>query len=305
MSVDLQVARDLNGNGTAGDDPSEVRPLFKSDARYYEPAGAVSWDVSMEATRPDWRIKLKPGDKVSINVTYDVHKSSWYESMGILPLLFAQGTGDPAAKDPFDDDAAVRAMYDAGGILTHGRLPENIDAKAGLDLNIRNPKKLKSKGTRVPEGGIEIDGFGYSVGGFSAFRGFPKSQMRPPVVKRGTSVTFTTLDALYGQPDSDQAWHTITSCQTPCNKGSGIGYPLAGGPLKFDSGQLGFGTGTSEEVTTQSSTYTTPPLTKRGKTYTYFCRIHPFMRGSIRVKGKRHKGGGKPGGPKPGGSSSA
>jgi hypothetical protein len=28
-------------------------------------------------------------------------------------------------------------------------------------------------------------------------------------------------------------------------------------------------------------------LTKPGKTYTYFCRIHPFMRGSIRVKGKK------------------
>jgi plastocyanin len=39
-------------------------------------------------------------------------------------------------------------------------------------------------------------------------------------------------------------------------------------------------------VTTGTSDYTTPPLTKPGKTYTYFCRIHPFMRGSVRVKGK-------------------
>ena len=30
-----------------------------------------------------------------------------------------------------------------------------------------------------------------------------------------------------------------------------------------------------------------PPLTKAGKTYTYFCRIHPFMRGSVRVKDKK------------------
>jgi plastocyanin len=32
---------------------------------------------------------------------------------------------------------------------------------------------------------------------------------------------------------------------------------------------------------------TTPPLTKAGKTYTYFCRIHPFMHGSVRVKDKK------------------
>jgi plastocyanin len=37
-------------------------------------------------------------------------------------------------------------------------------------------------------------------------------------------------------------------------------------------------------VTTGSAVYTTPTFKKPG-TYTYFCRIHPFMRGSIRVKG--------------------
>ena len=52
----------------------------------------------------------------------------------------------------------------------------------------------------------------------------------------------------------------------------------------FSYGQLGYGTGTSSEVTTGSNQFTTPPLTKAGKTYTYFCRIHPFMRGSIRVR---------------------
>ena len=41
--------------------------------------------------------------------------------------------------------------------------------------------------------------------------------------------------------DTDQVWHSITSCKAPCNRGSGIGYPLANGPIKFDSGQLGYG----------------------------------------------------------------
>ena len=281
--VDLQVARDGPDAGSIdGDDPAEVRPLFRSDAHYYEPAGPISWDVAMTATRPDWRIALKAGDTVSVNVTYDVSKSSWYESMGILPLANAPA-GDPAAKDPFDDEAAVAAMYNEGGILTHGRLPENIDAKARKNLKLPDPRDIRSKGRRVPKGGIKIEGFRYSRGGYSANKGFPTRLMRPPVIRPGQSVTFTNVDSPFGSPDEQQVWHSVTSCKAPCNRGSGIGYPLARGPVKFDSGQLGFGTGTSTEVTTGSDTFTTPPLTKPG-TYTYFCRIHPFMRGSVRVK---------------------
>ena len=35
-------------------------------------------------------------------------------------------------------------------------------------------------------------------------------------------------------------------------------------------------------------TWRTPKRLKRG-TYTYFCRVHPFMRGAFRVKGKKAK----------------
>ena len=286
LFVDLQVARDGTDAGTVdGDDPAEIRQLFRSDARYYEPAGAVSWDVSMEATRADWRIALKKGDTVSVDVTYDVRKASWYEAMGILPLAVSS-TYDPAAKDPFDDEAAVKAMYDAGGILTHGRLPENVDAKANQNLGLPDPRDLKAKRKNVAKSGVAIDGYLFSQGGYSAISGFPAGEMRPPTISAGQSVTFTNQDALFGQPDEEQVWHSVTSCKAPCNRGSGIGYPLARGPIDFDSGQLGFGTGTSTEVTTGSAVYTTPALEKAG-TYTYFCRIHPFMRGSIRVKGQK------------------
>jgi hypothetical protein len=282
-SVDLEVARDGGDAGsTDGDDPSEVKPLFHSGAHYYEPAGAVSWDVSMNATRPGWRISVKEGDTVSIDVTYDVERASWYESMGILPLAVTQAD-DSAAKDPFDDEAEVAAMYDAGGILTHGRLQENIDAVANTDLGLADPRKLESKG-KVKAAGIDIDGFKYELGGYSAFPGFPSTPMRPPLVKPNAPILFTNLDALDGQADALQAWHSITSCKAPCNRGSGIGYPLADGPVKFDSGQLGYGTFFNSGVTAGTNTYLTPGLPKAGKTYTYFCRIHPFMRGSVRVK---------------------
>ena len=54
--------------------------LFRSVAKYFEPAGAVSWDVAMTATKPDWRVALHAGDKVNLSVTYDTRRASWYES---------------------------------------------------------------------------------------------------------------------------------------------------------------------------------------------------------------------------------
>jgi len=289
LSVDLMVSRDGPDAGAVdGDDPAETKDIFRSDARYFEPAGAVSWDVAMEATRRDWRISLEPGDTVSINTTYNVKKASWYESMGILPLAWSRAE-DPLARDPFTQAAEVQAMYERGGRLTHQRLDENIDYKARKNLKLADPRDLRAAGP-VPAEGIGIRSFYYLNGGFTATKLFPSSQMRPPTVSSGETVTFTNQDALPGTPMTEQAWHSITSCRAPCNKGSGIGYPLAGGPIKFDSGQLGYGTFASAGVTTQSNTYTTPPLTtsptagENGTTYTYFCRIHPSMRGSIRVK---------------------
>ena len=65
--------------------------LFRSRAKYWEPAGAVSWDVAMTATRPNWRVKVKRGDVLSVSATYDSKRASWYESMGIMPVAFAPG----------------------------------------------------------------------------------------------------------------------------------------------------------------------------------------------------------------------
>ena len=44
---------------TRGDQTEKV---FTSKAKYYEPAGAVSWDVSMTATPDDWEVAVKAGD---------------------------------------------------------------------------------------------------------------------------------------------------------------------------------------------------------------------------------------------------
>jgi len=95
-----------------------------------------------------------------------------------------------------------------------------------------------------------------------------------PTVKAGQTLTFNNLDA----PLGPGIWHSITACAAPCNKSTGIAYPLADGNVAFDSGQLGTGgPPTAGRVTWQTPADLQPGL------YTYFCRIHPFMRGAFDV----------------------
>src|SRR4051794_23266055 len=101
---DLTVTRD-----------GQTKRPFRSEAKYFEPAGAVSWDVSMTATKPSWRPTLKAGDVVNVSSTYDVHRASWYETMGIMVVFYAEGK-QPDGQDPFTDGV------DATGLLTHGHL---------------------------------------------------------------------------------------------------------------------------------------------------------------------------------------
>jgi plastocyanin len=73
-------------------------------------------------------------------------------------------------------------------------------------------------------------------------------------------------------------WHSITACKAPCTASTGIAYPLADATVQFDSGQLG----NAGAPTAGRDTWSTPTDLDPG-TYTYFCRVHPFMRGAFRV----------------------
>jgi hypothetical protein len=236
--------------------------LFRSRAHYWEPAGAVSWDVAMTATRANWRVKVKRGDVLSVSATYDSRRASWYESMGIMPVAFAPGA--PGGVDPFSGRLERR------GRLTHGHLRENNNHGGGASG--------LSDARRAPDGPaatapLVITDFLYGQG--DLLRGGAAS--RPAVVAAGQPLQFRNVDA------ARTIYHTITSCRAPCNRTAGIAYPLANGPVEFDSGELGFGPAGLTPAANRD-TWSTPTNLDAG-TYNYFCRIHPFMRGAFRVKG--------------------
>jgi plastocyanin len=250
---DISVSRDGAGR----------RLVFRSQAKYYDPAGPVSWDVSLTASKPRWRVALKAGDRIDISATYDARQSSWYENMGIVLLFVApHQTSGP---DPF----ATRV--DPNGELTHGHLPEN-DNHGGTGKPIYRDPRTAADGQTVTQ--VKIKGFQFQPGDLGLL--YERDQV--PVVPQGQSLSFLNQD------DPNVEWHSITTCRAPCNRPTGISYPLANGlpGTQFDSGQLGFGP-VGGSPAANRLTWETPSNLSTG-TYTYFCRIHPFMRGAFRVQ---------------------
>jgi plastocyanin len=155
--------------------------------------------------------------------------------------------------------------------LTHSHLAEN-DNHGGNPTNAPNPLALPS--AAAPDGTVNILQF--------AYQGVPGAGPSVPTVEPGQSLTFHNLDSV----PSTNAFHTITACKDPCTASTGVAYPIANGPVTFDSGELGYN-GNQNSIgnapAANRDTWQTPKDLPAG-TYTYFCRIHPFMRGAFRVE---------------------
>jgi plastocyanin len=187
--------------------------------------------------------------------------------MGIMVVWYAD-EARPEAVDPF------AGTVDTTGLLTHGHLPEN-DNHGGGPFPLPDARTL-ADGLRT--NGVGIKDFVYGQGDLNG----SGSRRRPPVVKPGSSITFTNFDGTTSIPTAQQAYHTITACRAPCNRSTGIAYPLADGRAGFDSKELGYGPA-GFTAAANTNKWSTPKNLSPG-TYTYFCRIHPFMRGAFRVK---------------------
>ena len=240
---------------------TESRRVFQSDAQYYDPNGPVSWDLSMTATDPDWRVAVHKGEQLRVSATYETQLASWYESMGIMVVWMAPP--DASAPDPFTQPIKTT------GTVTHGHLPEASDHGGDPQPGVADPTTLPDGQTLLS--GVAVSGFQYLPGGAGLAGGLEN----PPVVKQGQALQFGNFDS------PGQAFHTITACRAPCNLSTGISYPLANGPVDFDSGELGYGP-TGFTAAANRLNWSTPAALAPG-TYTYFCRIHPFMRGAFRV----------------------
>jgi hypothetical protein len=104
-------------------------------------------------------------------------------------------------------------------------------------------------------------------------------------VKLGTNLRFTNLEGA-------AILHSITTCRFPCLGPTGAAFPIANGRtsagrrLDLDSGSLGLGLPfftPAKETLDWDVPVTRKAGFRPGETVTYFCRIHPFMRGAFQV----------------------
>ena len=271
MYDDLDLVRSgatPRGGAIPGNVPHSVR-LFRSYAHYFDKRGPISWDMAMTGTSADWRPQVRAGDVLRISATYETRRASWYESMGIMVVW--EAWNDQRGVDPFTH------RTDQRGHVTHGHLAENDHhgGSSSLDVNLDTFPSCPTKK-------VLIGGFHYAPGDFTA-----TGQARcVPTIRQGQSLTFVNADAnpqaklnLFA-PDPlyvKSIFHSVTACQYPCGLDTGISYPLANGAGGYDSGQLG-----PQLPAVGRLSWSTPTNLAPG-TYTYFCRIHPFMRGVFRI----------------------
>jgi hypothetical protein len=181
--------------------------------------------------------------------------------MGIMLVYMADGD---FGHDPFAGPVKTT------GEITHGHLAA-AGNHGGTPTGLPDPAK-QPNGQTI-DNGVAIAGFKYLPGDLST----PGAFGAPPVVAPGGRLRFGNFDA------APQIFHTITACRLPCTGTTGVSYPLANGDVDFDSGQLGYGPQGFTAAAQRPDWYT--PADLPSGTYTYFCRVHPFMRGAFRVLG--------------------
>ncbi|MFL5842411.1 MAG: hypothetical protein ACJ77Z_18340, partial [Thermoleophilaceae bacterium] len=246
-----------------------------------------SWDFSMDVEGlPRWGVHVNPGDSLRSNATYDTTRLASYEDMGIAVTLLAPDSpdGKPTAPgvDPFQakrdnsDDCksgpGINGELCNRGIVTHGHYTENGNHGGA------NGQWALKPGAQTDQ--VNIADFQYFPGDLSS-----SSSTGVPTVKLGTDLQFRNTEGL-------GIYHTITTCAFPCLGGTSASFPVPDGatsqgrPLDFDSSELGIGA-PYVGATSQRLDWALPVDQKNGfrpgEVVTYFCRIHPFMRGAFEV----------------------
>ena len=227
-------------------------------------------------TTDAWRPQLRAGDTLEISTTYETKRGSWYESMGINFLFMADCNPDDPNQECGQNPYRVR--QDLRKELNHGPLPENANHGGRAIEGAPDPRRLQA--TEVdPEQPLLIGDWTYQSSDFT------RNQV--VAVRQGERLTFELAD-----DDVDgEIWHSITSCEAPCNRSTGISDPLPDGRFRFDSGQLGTLAGSPAggplnprltNGTVGRLDWETPEDMPTG-TYTFYCRIHPSMRGAVKV----------------------
>ncbi|HYH58900.1 MAG TPA: hypothetical protein VD790_06730 [Thermoleophilaceae bacterium] len=278
----------------------QAKRIYTGIPTYWDPEDTTkgggppdSWDFSMRVNGlPNWGVHVEPGDVLRSNAAYDTTLQDSYENMGIVVALLVpeddDGNKQAPGVNPFDAPVDDSGRCDSGGLLaetptlcpngmleTHGHYKEN-GYRGGPAGEWTAPSNGPASFETTE---IGIANFLYLPGDLTQV-----DALGVPKVPLGSDLRFTNLDGA-------AVLHTVTTCKFPCLGPTGAAFPLGDGEtskgtqVELDSGQLGFSvpeiSGAKNELT-----WATPVSDEQyeaGEIVTYYCRIHPSMRGAFEV----------------------
>jgi len=294
---------DIDGDGFPG-----IRLMYSN--KYEQIPGLLSSEeYQMGVTQDGWRVPVRVGDRIGQYGVYRNEEFASYEAMSFagfytdrqqvpMPVEADCTTPEGAAAfyensrayivddgvpQPFVDTATYHATVTAtklnddwAGRESHGHCgwindPTTEDDESKPCNDASKPVPTAGSGARATE--VHVADFLYVPGDMSLSGDLAK----PAQVEKGEVITFVNEDVAIG------VRHSVTSCKMPCNGQYVANYPQPDG--YFDSDKMGNLDYIDGGVTSESAS----PVWELDTNdldegiYSYYCRIHPWMRGWIEV----------------------
>lgn len=252
---------DADGDGYAGVTIQRVQA-------YYKDGIFPSENFQMGITKLGWRAKIRKGDVLAINGTYDTTSYAYPDAMSFFGF-FTDASEPPAA----GEECRSYLVNDAGAPQSEvvSSIPNRSWSHAGAVCTVCDkPGPLPAKGQWTNQ--IHVGGFAYTPGDIAT-----ADLTGAPWVRKGETIRVVNEDWAAGA-----VRHSLTSCRAPCNGGYYANYPFHDGT--FDTGALG-ATPVDTYATTQAAPTAAIDTSRLDVGYqAYYCRLHPWMRGGFYVE---------------------
>ena len=272
------------GSGCDADLDSDGYPgvsLYYSRKMHEEPGEPLeSEEYQMGATQMGWRAPIREGDRIAQFGVYKNDEFASYEAMSYVGI-YVDREQPPAPYGDGGCTAESLAAYTVDGstldpretVLNHQWKQGHSHPFCGFGEYPACDRPVPPLQPGMETDTIHIADFLYLPGDQSL-----SGQLGAPArVAQGTPLTFINDDV------GIVVRHTVTSCAWPCNGPYTANYPQPDGD--YDSGKLGnldyIDGGITGDDT--SPVYTLDTSEMDPGLYSYYCRIHPWMRGWMEV----------------------
>ncbi len=263
---------DLDGDGLPG-------ITLLNSRKIEEVPGAFphSEEYQMGATKPGWRAPVREGDRITQFSPYNNDQYASYEAMSFAGF-YVDREQVPEPRGPegctLANTGPVLLENDPwGGDPTETVINRNWNPQPSEHCGVPGwpdcEPVLPTLGEGIETNQIHIANFVYLPGDQSLGEDIGD----PVKVNRGETIHVFNEDAAAG------IRHTVTSCKFPCNGKYVANYPHPDGD--FDSGKLGNVDPIDGAPVPPYWTLDTSDM--EPGFYSYYCRIHPWMRGTIEI----------------------